>query len=169
MVQMNPLRQLRSQYGITQENLAEVGGTSQPTIAAYEAGKKSPTLETLQRLANSLGAEVSISFVPAMTREDLRSLAYHQAIVERLKKDPKSTIAKARKNLLLMKAKNPSARKLFRQWDEWLSFSLDNLISCCLDSSLLARDMRQVTPFAGLLSAQERLQVIKKFQEREKL
>lgn len=165
---MNPIRQLRSQLGITQEKLANVGGTSQPTIAAYEAGIKSPTLETLQRLANSLGIEMSISFVPMMTREDLRSLAYHQAIIDKLKKNPKLIVAKARKNLVLMKAKNPSAKKLFRLWDEWLGFSLDSLVSCCLDSSLLSRDMRQVTPFAGVLSAQERLQVIKKFQQKEK-
>ncbi len=165
---MNPIRQLRFQVGITQEKLADMGGTSQPTIADYESGRKSPTLETLQRLANSAGIELAISFVPPMTREDLRSLAYHRAIVEKLKLNPELIIMKAQKNLVLMKKTNPSAAKLFRLWRDWLEFSMETLIGCCLDSSVLSRDMRQVTPFAGVLNARERVLVIQQFQKQEK-
>lgn len=46
---MNAVRRLRSQTGVTQQMLASRAGTSQPTIALYEAGVKSPTLATVQR------------------------------------------------------------------------------------------------------------------------
>ena len=164
---MNPILQLRSQVGITQEKLASAAGTSQPTIAAYEAGKKSPTLETLENLAKSLGVEVAISFVPSMTREDIRSLAYHRALIDKLKANPILVIAKARRNLRTMLKKNPSSKKLLYLWEQWLDLPQNDLAICCLDSSLLARDMRQVTPFAGLLSAKERVQVIKRFRKME--
>ena len=48
---MNAIRLLRDLGNLTQAELAEAAGTSQPTIAAYEAGRKSPTLRTLRRLA----------------------------------------------------------------------------------------------------------------------
>ncbi|MFN8790455.1 MAG: helix-turn-helix transcriptional regulator [Bdellovibrionales bacterium] len=164
---MSPIYQLRAQLGMTQQELAEMAGTSQPTIAAYEAGRKSPTLETLQKLANSASLEISISFVPALTREDLRSLAYHRAIAKKLKADPQMILAKARRNLARMRLQNPSAKKLFSLWRNWLDLPLENLIASLTDPSLMGRDMRQVTPFAGVLTAQERSKVLQTFQKQE--
>jgi len=166
-VGMNPIRHLREQAGVTQRKLALLAGTSQPTIASYEAGSKSPTLETVERLAKSLGLEATIRFVPLLTREDLRSLAYHRAVVEKLRGSPQVVVAKARGNLENLRRKHPDARRLFERWGQWLDLPLEDLASLCLDPSLLARDMRQVTPFAGLLDARERLEILKKFRKQE--
>jgi len=165
---MNPIRRLRSQAGITQKKLAMMAKTSQPTIALYEAGEKSPTLSTLERLAKSLGLEVDISFVAPLSREDLRSLAYHQAIVEKLKKEPAVVLAKARESLKTMSKKHPDAKELFARWKQWLDQPLNDLINRCLDSSQVARDMRQVTPFAGVLDAKERFEILKRFRKEER-
>ena len=151
--------------GVTQKKLAILAGTSQPTIAAYEAGKKSPTLQTLGRLAKSLGLEIDVSFISPMSREDLRSLAYHRVIVEKLQHEPVAILAKAQKNIEIMSKKHPDAKKLFDRWKQWLVFPIDDLINSCLNSSVFARDMRQVTPFAGVLSAKERLEIIKAFRK----
>lgn len=164
---MNPVRRLRSQVGVTQKKLAMMARTSQPTIASYEAGNKSPTLETLERLAKSLGFEVAVSFVLPLTRVDLRSLAYHRAVIERLKIEPAAVLAKARRNLETMLKQHPDAKKLFNRWEEWLDLPMYDLINCCLDSSVVARDMRQVTPFSGILSARERLKILKRFRKEE--
>lgn len=165
---MNPIYRLRSQAGVTQQKLARMAGTSQPTIASYEAGNKSPTLETLERLAKSVGLEVAVSFVPPLSREDLRSLAYHRAIIEKLRKEPVVVLKKARSNLDAMSKKHPDAKKLFDHWAQWLSFPIDDLINLSLDSSLFAREMRQVTPFAGVLSARERVDILKRFRREER-
>ena len=77
---MNIIRQLRLQARVTQQVLAQRAGTSQSAIAAYEVGKKSPTLRTLEKLASAVNLDVETRFVPRLTRVERRSLAYHQAV-----------------------------------------------------------------------------------------
>jgi transcriptional regulator with XRE-family HTH domain len=93
---MNAIRDLRQRRGLTQTRLAEFAHTSQPTIAAYEAGTKSPNLRTLERLARSVGLEAVVEYVPPLTREDRRSLALHRAIARRLEEEPERTLRHAR-------------------------------------------------------------------------
>lgn len=163
---MNPIRLLRAQKNVTQGELAKHAGTSQPTIAMYESGEKSPTLSTLEKLAEAMGLRAIVTFAPPLTREDERSLAYHEAIVKRLKEDPAQAIMAARKNLEMMRKRQLYAGKLFNRWDEWLRLPTDELICNLLDPGLLGRDMRQVSPFAGILSARERLKIINTFRKR---
>lgn len=54
---------LREKRGLTQKELAERLGTTQSAIARLEAGNVSPSLPTLDRVADALGVELSISFV----------------------------------------------------------------------------------------------------------
>ena len=67
---MNAVRELRRTADLTQAELARAAGTSQPTIAAYESGRKSPSLRTLSRMARAVGLKAVVVFPPAMTRED---------------------------------------------------------------------------------------------------
>lgn len=81
---MTVVRELRREADTTQAQLARIAGTSQPTIAAYKSGRKSPTLT---RMTKATGLDPVVTFVPAMTREDRRSLAIHRAIADRLRED----------------------------------------------------------------------------------
>ncbi|MBI3295113.1 MAG: helix-turn-helix transcriptional regulator [Deltaproteobacteria bacterium] len=159
---------MRRQAGLTQTQMAKRAGTSQPTIAAYEGGTKSPTLSTLQNLAASLGLELTVIFTPAMTREDRRSLAYHRAVAEVLRRDPDSARKLARRNLKTMTSIHVGPEALFKSWSEWLSRPLEELILRMLDPSQEGRDLRQVSPFAGLLSSKERIKVINQFRKDER-
>jgi len=76
---MNCVRTLRAVSGQTRQQLAEAADTSQPTVAACEGGRKSPTLRTLERLAEAAGLVVHLEYVPPLTREDRRSLALQAA------------------------------------------------------------------------------------------
>jgi transcriptional regulator with XRE-family HTH domain len=49
----------RHAAGLTQEDLAHKAGTSRPTLSAYEHGRKSPTLDTVQRLLAEAGHELT--------------------------------------------------------------------------------------------------------------
>ena len=164
---MNPVHDLRRRTGLTQAQLAEAGGTSQPTIAAYESGKKSPTLRTLRRIARAAGLEPFVVFVPATTREDRRSLALHRAIADRLIETPDDVLEKALRNLSLMRNRHPHAHSLPSEWSEILSRSVDQIAVALLDPSLRGRDLRKVTPFAGVLTAAERAKVYRQFARRE--
>jgi transcriptional regulator with XRE-family HTH domain len=158
---MNPIRVLRSRASVTQAELATAGGTSQPTIAAYESDRKSPSLATVRRLAARVGLEAWIDYHPPMTREERRSLALHRAIVAHLEGDPDRVIALARANLRRMKRRARS--HLLDEWDVLLNRPVAALLPVLTDPSMWARELRHVTPFAGVLSAGERTAVYAAF------
>ena len=160
---MHLVRRLRFEAQLTQQGLATLAGTSQSTIAAYEKGVKSPTLGTLEKMARSVGFELSTTFVPIMTREDRRSLCYHKAVVEKLGQDHAGTIGRAQGNLARMKEQHPHAHRLIHLWEKWLALSEQELKEKIIGASALAREMRQLTPFAGALSAHERMEVLREF------
>jgi len=67
------VRQLRQRAGVSQREFASLAVTSQSTLSGYERGEKSPTLDTLARLASSVGLVPVVSFVPSLETA-LRSL-----------------------------------------------------------------------------------------------
>ena len=56
----NLIAQARTQAGITQKVWAELSGTSRPTLSAYENGRKSPQLSTVERMFEALSLELSV-------------------------------------------------------------------------------------------------------------
>lgn len=160
---MRPVKRLRLGAGLTQQALANRAGTSQATIAAYESGAKSPTLRTLDAVAASVGRDVAVDFVPRMNREDHRSLAYHRAVASRLGRHDGPMRERARRSLRRLRALHPHAAGLLRQWSAWLELPTVELIARIEDPGVFARDMRQVSPFAGQLDAAERARVLRAF------
>jgi transcriptional regulator with XRE-family HTH domain len=51
---------LRTKAGLTQAELAERMGTTQSAIARMEGGGSRPTLETLEKIAGAVGAELIV-------------------------------------------------------------------------------------------------------------
>ena len=58
------IRESRAAAGLTQAELAERAGTSQPTIAAYESGDKVPNASTLERVLAATGTTLVASRSP---------------------------------------------------------------------------------------------------------
>ena len=158
---------LRRATGFTQAELAARAGTSQPAIAAYESGRTSPTLRTLARLAHAGGLEVAVEFVNPMTREDRRSLAWHDAIATKVIADPEAAFRRARRNVAKMLEVNPHAAPLLHEWRRLLRGTTNEVLTVFADCSERGRELRAVTPFAGLLSASERSEVIDRFRREE--
>lgn len=160
---MNWIQTLRDRAALTQAGLARAGGTSQPTVAAYEAGRKSPTEHTVRRLARALGLEAVVSYHPPLTREERRSLALHRAIARRLRDDPAGVLAVARRNLVQMAARADGASQPLREWSVLLDRPVEALVPLLTDPEPWARELRHVTPFAGVLTAAERAEVYRAF------
>lgn len=59
------VRELRVQQGLSQTELARRADMTQPAVARFEAGGTVPTLPVLERLARSLGAELTVQLVPS--------------------------------------------------------------------------------------------------------
>ena len=74
------IKEARTRAGLTQAQLAHAAGTSQPTLAAYESGAKSPSVRTLDRIIRAAGATLEVTLreaPPAQGRllTDLRGRA----------------------------------------------------------------------------------------------
>ena len=156
---MNWIRILRERAALTQAAMARAGGTSQPTIAAYEADRKSPTVSTVRRLAGAVGLDAAVAYHPSLTREERRSLELHRAIAVRLRDDPAGVLAQARRNLERMIARVQEPSQPLREWGVLLDRPVEALLPLLTDPDPWARELRHVTPFAGVLSAAERAAV----------
>ncbi len=66
------LRWMREDLGLTQAELAKLAGVSQPAIAQLESPDSNPTIETLNRVASAMGAQ--IDFHPSAS-ESLKAYA----------------------------------------------------------------------------------------------
>ena len=102
---------------------------------------------------------MSVTFVPPLTREERRSLHLHRAIAEHLARDPERVLARARTVLGRMVARHPGASPRLQEWEEHLDSPLEELLEVLVDPSPHARELRHVTPFAGVLSARERAEL----------
>ena len=162
------MRTLRERAALTQAALAHAGGTSQPTVAAYEAGRKSPTLSTVRRLARAIGLDAAVTYYPPLTREERRSLDLHRAIAARLRDDPERVLAQARGNVARMMARADASSQPLREWGVLLDRPVQALLPLLTDPDPWARELRHVTPFAGVLSAAERAEVYRAFADDER-
>ena len=165
---MTTVRNLRSLAEVTQTDLARAARTSQPTVAAYEAGTKSPTLATVERLAAAVGMEAVVVYVSPLTREDRRSLALHHVIAQRLRRDPDTVLGVARRNLAKTRDAHPHAHELLNEWRDILERPVSSIVETLVDPSMHARALRQLTPFAGVLSPRERSVAYSRFAASER-
>ena len=54
------IKEARMRAGFTQTQLARAAGTSQPTLAAYESGAKSPSVRSLDRIVRAAGVSLDV-------------------------------------------------------------------------------------------------------------
>ena len=160
---VNPIRILRAVVGMSQTQLAATAGTSQPAIAAYESEAKSPTWRTVLRAAGAAGVGCYVWVGPSMTRDQRRSLALHVAIAGELAARPDEVIAIARRNVAVMRAAGAGGGDLLAEWDGILQLPPTLVASRMLDPSDHGRDLRQVTPFSGILDVRARAAVYRAF------
>jgi transcriptional regulator with XRE-family HTH domain len=59
------IRTERERLGLTQAELADRIGSTQPAVARLEAGGVTPSLDTLGRVAEALGFELVVEFRPS--------------------------------------------------------------------------------------------------------
>jgi hypothetical protein len=110
-----------------------------------------------------------IEYLPPLTREDRRSIVLHHAIAQRLLAEPERVVALARRNLKRMIESGAGGAQLLEEWRIALERPVAALVPLLTDPAPWARELRQVTPFAGVLSASERAEALSAFAERERL
>lgn len=65
------IKTARTRAGISQAELARRAGTSQPAIALYESGRRSPSMDTLERVLRATGYELRVRLEPVDHHDDV--------------------------------------------------------------------------------------------------
>lgn len=153
------LKAVRRGAGLNQSQLASRVGTSRSRLSAYESGAVVPSVELFERLVAAAGAQFRVCAAPALSGAEEKSLRLHRAIAERLVSDPETVLAKARTNLATMRSADTAghATSYLDEWEWLVSGPLIQLVDQMLSRSQHAADLRQSTPFAGVLAPQDRL------------
>lgn len=97
-----------------------------------------------------------------LTRDQVRSLLLSYAVAGRLAIDPEAGLALARLNLEKMRGASPrgAAKVWLDEWAQLLDGPLLVLLTALTSRSPRSRELRQNSPFAGVLSDEERLSVL---------
>lgn len=108
------------------------------------------------------------SFVErSLTRDQERSLWLHRVVTGRLAMDPEAVLVKARANIITMRRAHHASSAGFwiEQWARLLDGPLDVLSDILTARSPRALELRQNSPFAGVVPEEDRQATLKAFRE----
>lgn len=96
-----------------------------------------------------------------------RSLALHRLVAERLRADP-STLGMARDRVARWLTDGSTHPAYARAWADLLGGPFDRLLEALTDPGERASDLRQCSPFAGVIDSRTRWRVLREVRERMK-
>lgn len=110
-------------------------------------------------------ADVEAVLTPALTRDQLKSLWLHRAVAGRLVADPATVLTRARKNLDRLREIHPDGMGAvwLDRWRVVFDTGVEAVLDVLASHSSQAVELRQNSPFAGVLSESERHAVLAAF------
>ena len=109
--------------------------------------------------------ELARSGSQRLSRDQRRSLWIGTAVAGRLVTDPGRVLSQARTNLAQMRTQHRrgQAQRWFSDWEHLLNGPLEAVVEVLTAKTPYARETRQNSPFANVLTKDERLQVLDNF------
>ena len=98
-----------------------------------------------------------------MTNDQIRSLWLHRAAAAHVARDPERSLVRARNRIAHALAAEPSGGRWLREWLILIDRGPEALMRVMTSTDPLARELRQNSPFLGLLTEAERRSVIEAF------
>jgi transcriptional regulator with XRE-family HTH domain len=166
------IREAREQLGVGVRELARRAGVTAGAVTQWEQSESAGTIReaTLERALRSLCTtpeemrqQTKPNFVGRLERrEDRVALELHRAVAMKLVDDPHQVLSKVIRE---SKRIRPNLQGCaVDDLDEWvdlaMSSRLDLLISVMLGTDHRSVNLRQVSPFGGILSETERMTAI---------
>ena len=165
------VRARRMRLGLSQRAAAHVCGIPQSMLSRIESGQTQPSVTTLLRVLDRLGADLHLELRSPETggegrREKQRSLWLNRLVVGELSRDPDHVLAIARDNIARWRdihAGRLSILAALDRWSEILDEGVESIVATLTGQSEEAEDLRQNSPFAGVLSQDQREQALASF------
>lgn len=157
--------------GLSQRAAAHVCGIPQSMLSRIESGQTQPSVTTLLRVLHRLGADLHLELRSPETggggrREKQRSLWLNRLVVGELSREPERVLEIARDNMERWRdihAGRPSILAALDRWSEILDEGVESIVATLTGHSEEAEDLRQNSPFAGVLSPESREQALASF------
>lgn len=105
---------------------------------------------------------------PPLTREQEKSLWLHRALLAHLMLDPQKVLKAALTNIEDWKTKHRTdsmTTQYLEQWERVIDSGVDNVAGVLTGTDDTSKELRQNSPFAGVLSDGERQMVLHSFRE----
>lgn len=159
---MQTLKEARQHRGMSLADVAQRLGVTRATVQGYERSDARGTIrsDTRQRVL------AAMDITPQQpTRDQTRSLLLHFEVAAHLISDPERTIEIARRNMRSWGERDRRDRYWLQRWERVLGEPPARIAMLLTEQSQDAADLRQGTPFAGVLSVEERRAAIERARE----
>jgi excisionase family DNA binding protein len=109
--------------------------------------------------------DVEALLTQSLTRDQFKALWLHQAVAGRLVADPEAVLSKARSNVERLRQVHPDgmAATWLDRWEAVLDEGIEAVLNALTSRSPQAVELRQNSPFAGVLAESERRAVLTAF------
>lgn len=142
-----------------------LGVTVQHVINLCERGHLPYTLvgthrRILREDAVALRGRSAASHGGPLTRDQVRSLWLHRAAAAHVARDPSGSLAYARAEIRRLLGLHLDGEPWLRQWQAVIERGPEEVMRVMCSTDPLSRELRQNSPFVGLLSEKERLTIL---------
>jgi excisionase family DNA binding protein len=151
---------------LTTGQAAKLLGTSrQHVVDLCTSGRLSYRMAGVHRRVSRRDIEAIQGGSLELTRDQQRSLWLHRAVAGKLALDPPRVLRQARRNLARLREVHPhgGVRAGFDAWQALLDGPFDLLMDLLVSKSASAVELRQNSPFAGVLTQTERAKALSAF------
>lgn len=159
------VKEFRVRHGLSQTSLSKLTGIPQPVLSMYEHGRRSPTIETLERIL-SVGSE-TVEVVPKPSRQDDRSVSktieIHRIVLEKFLDDPDRVLEYGRNRLRVLEQSLSRRSSLYIEtWQRLLDGPRSDIARLLLSTDEDDVELLKMSPFTTLLNDSERDEVTRR-------
>jgi hypothetical protein len=127
-------------------------------------------MKTEETFTTVLGGGRGVSPLGSHAFLDEFALAYHRAVAERLRAEPETVLERARRNLNRWTEGDSFGAGELASLEEWRRIigeaDVERLVEIMTDSSDEGQRLRSSSPFVGVLSPEERLEILAACEQR---
>ncbi|UFU07960.1 helix-turn-helix domain-containing protein [Ruania halotolerans] len=150
----------------TSEAASMLGVSRQHVVDLCERGELNCTKTGTHRRIRRF--EIQRLLQPPLTREQEKSLWLHRVLLGYLMIDPENVLETARENIRNWKSVHRAdgmATRYLEQWEQVIDGGVDEVVTVLMGTDEHSSELRQNSPFAGVLSEVDRRQALRSFRE----